>query len=164
MTDLVFTAEVAVGLLIALVGGFILAMLGRRRAIARGKVLTMCGLRSQIGSSWRSGFVRFGEDVIEWYALGGVSVRPRHTWQRRRLDLGAPSAMHPGAGLDAMHNPVRVACTAARESLDPALADARITPPQAGGMTASFTSPLAGAPASAPGFSSNGGRAAARSR
>ena len=127
MTDLVFTAEVAVGLLIALVGGFILAMLGRRRAIARGKVLTMCGLRSQIGSSWRSGFVRFGEDIIEWYALGGVSVRPRHTWQRRRLDIGAPIAMNPGEGLDAIHNAVRVACTHDGESFDLALAEPAYT-------------------------------------
>ena len=89
MPDLLFSVEVAVGVLVALVVAYVLLMVGRRRAIGRGRVLTMCAVQAEGMRHWRSGFVRFGNGVVEWYPLGGISLRPRHQWERADLDVSA---------------------------------------------------------------------------
>ncbi|MBK8470058.1 MAG: DUF2550 domain-containing protein [Candidatus Phosphoribacter sp.] len=109
--DLIFSIEVAVGALLALVGAYVLATVLRRRAIARGKLLAMCAYQRPGSHAWRQGYVRFGEGDVEWYPLGGLSLRPRHIWARRTLDIGAPVAIPPGE-LDLIPDAVCVPCRA----------------------------------------------------
>ncbi len=101
MADLLLTIEVAVGLLIAVAVTALLSLIGRRKAIARGALLTLAGLRLPEGH-WRRGYARFGDGSLEWFALNGVSTRPAHAWTRRELELDAPTPL-PGdvqVGLD----------------------------------------------------------------
>ncbi len=110
MPDLLFTLEVAVGVVVAVVGGYLLAVTLRRRAIARGKLLAMCAYAREGAAMWRNGFIRFGEGEVEWYPIGGVSLRPRHSWSRRTLDLGTPVAVDPREHLELIDDAVWVPC------------------------------------------------------
>ena len=62
----------------------------RRRYIAGGLPLTLCAMRPAGTDRWRLGLIRFGDNALEWFTLGGVSLRPRHRWLRQRLLLDAP--------------------------------------------------------------------------
>ena len=110
MPDLIFSIEILVGLIVAVVGGYLLAVTLRRRAISRGKLLAMCAYAREGSHSWRTGFVRFGEGGVEWYSMGGISVRPKHAWSRRNLDLGSPVAVGSNEGLDLIEDAVAVPC------------------------------------------------------
>jgi hypothetical protein len=108
--DLIFSIEILVALIVAVVGGYLLAVTLRRRAISRGKLLAMCAYAREGSHSWRTGFVRFGEGGVEWYSMGGVSVRPKHAWSRRNLDLGSPVPVGSNEGLDLIDDAVAVPC------------------------------------------------------
>jgi hypothetical protein len=83
----------------------------RRRYIAKGLPLTLCGLRRSEGDRWRLGLIRFGDNALEWYALGGVSVRPKHRWLRQRLLLDAPEMLHGGESIPLLPDASRVPCS-----------------------------------------------------
>lgn len=121
MPDLIFSVEVAVALLVALVVAYVLLMVGRRRAIGRGRVLTMCAVQAAGARHWRSGFVRFGNGVVEWYPLGGISLRPRHQWDRADLDVSAARPVGHNEGLDVIRDAVRIDCRHNGESFGLAL-------------------------------------------
>jgi hypothetical protein len=108
--DLIFVIEIVVGLIVAVVGGYLLAVTLRRRAISRGKLLAMCAYAREGAHVWRNGFIRFGEGDVEWYPMRSVSVRPRHVWSRRSLDLGSPRPVDPRERLDLIDNAVWVPC------------------------------------------------------
>lgn len=86
---------------IEIVGGILLAVLLlavawtylRRRYIARGESLTVCGLKQSSTDRWHVGLLRFGDNALEWYKLGGVSLRPHRRWQRQTLLLEAPAPL-----------------------------------------------------------------------
>jgi len=124
--DLLISLEVAVGILVAVVGGYLLAIVLRRRAISRGKLLAMCAYCRDGSDVWRNGYIRFGEGEVEWYPMGGVSVRPRHAWSRRSLDLGTPSGATPGPGL-LVDDPVVVPCVDGEGAFHLALARSAYT-------------------------------------
>ncbi len=113
MSDLIFSIEVAVGLLVALAGGYLVAVVLRRRIISRGGLTTMCAYRRAGGHAWRQGFIRFGEGDLEWFPLGGVSTKPRYVWSRRGLDLGNPQRLDSGQteAVGGMVNAIWVECT-----------------------------------------------------
>ncbi len=90
MTDLLFSLEVAVGLVVAIAGGYLLAMFMRRRAISRGNLVTLCAFQREGSHAWRQGFIRFGESELEWFPLSGLTMNARHRWSRRDLELGVP--------------------------------------------------------------------------
>ena len=100
MPDLIFSVEVVVGIVVAVVVGYFLAVILRRRAISRGRLLAMCAYAREGTHGWRNGFIRFGEGDVEWYPMGGISVRPKHAWSRRSLDLGTPVPVGRDEGLD----------------------------------------------------------------
>ncbi len=110
MPDLLFSLEVAVGLLTAVVGGYFLAVSLRRRAISRGRLLAMCAYAREGAHVWRNGFIRFGEGEVDWYPIGGISVKPKHSWSRRGLDLGTPVAVDPRERLDLIDDAIWVPC------------------------------------------------------
>ncbi len=105
MPTALFSTEVVVGTLLMAIVVVLATTFVRRRYIARGLPLTLCGIRQAPSRRWRLGHIRFGENALEWYSLGGVSVRPRHRWDRQSLMLNVPQplaaadaiAMLPGA-------------------------------------------------------------------
>ncbi len=95
MPSALVSTEIVVGTLVALVVLLLAATYARRRYIAGGLQLTVCGLREADGGRWRMGHIRFAEHALEWYPLGGVSLRPRHCWHRETLMLEAPHRLGP---------------------------------------------------------------------
>lgn len=90
MPSALASTEIVIGalaLLTVIVVGFVYL---RRRLIAGGQQLTLCAVRCPGTSGWRVGLARLGDNALEWFSLGGVSLRPRHRWQRQTLLLGTP--------------------------------------------------------------------------
>lgn len=129
MSDLIFSIEVAVGLLVALTGGYLVAVVLRRRIISRGGLTTMCAYRRVGGHAWRQGFIRFGEGDVEWFPLGGISTRPRHVWSRRGLELGNPQRLEAreNEAVGGLANPIWVECEHRGPRFCLALAEAAYT-------------------------------------
>lgn len=142
MADLLTSLEVAVGVVLGL-GLAVLALLFvRRRTIGRGRLLTLCGFRWPQRARWRMGLLGFAAGELEWYPLGGLTVRPKFRWHRAAFDLGAPTPPESHAGLDGLEQPVVVPCHHGDEAFDLALPGAAYTalrawleagPPQAAG-------------------------------
>ena len=93
MPTALVSTEIVVGTLLLLVVFVLATTFVRRRYIARGLPLTLCGLRESPGRRWRLGHIRFGDNALEWYSLGGVSLRPRHRWDRQSLMLNVPQRL-----------------------------------------------------------------------
>lgn len=127
MTDLLFSLEVAVGLVVAVAGGYLLAIFLRRRAISRGNLLTLGAYRREGATRWRQGFIRFGESELQWFPLGGVSVHPRHRWPRRGLDLGTPVSSGAGPASSSIPDAVCVPCAHELVRFDLTMAPAAYT-------------------------------------
>lgn len=90
MPSALVNTEIAIGTLLVLVLVVLAITWFRRRYIAKGLQLTLCGTRPASDERWRMGLIRFGDNALEWYALGGVSLRPKHRWERQALRLEAP--------------------------------------------------------------------------
>lgn len=88
MDGLLLTSEVLVGGALFIVLAVLGATFIRRRLIARGKPLTVCALREPADPHWRFGFARYGTTGLEWFTLGGLSLRPAREWERTVLDIG----------------------------------------------------------------------------
>lgn len=93
MPTALFSTEIVVGTPLLLVALVLATTFLRRRFIARGLPLTLCGLRESGRRRWRLGHIRFGDNALEWYSLGGVSLRPRHRWDRQALMLNVPQKL-----------------------------------------------------------------------
>lgn len=91
--DALISAESLIGLALVLVVLFLLATFARRRALARGKPLVLCAMRDEHHPRWHLGLARYGSTGLDFYSLGGFSVRPRHRWPRSELVLGRPDAL-----------------------------------------------------------------------
>jgi hypothetical protein len=116
------STEVVVGTLVLVVALVLLVTYARRRYISRGLPLTLCGLRLEAGKRWRLGLIRFGDNALEWYALGGVSLRARHRWPRQSLLLETPGPLASGESIPVIPGAQRVPCTSGRQRFDLALA------------------------------------------
>lgn len=90
MPSALVNTEIAIGTLLVVVLVVLAITWFRRRYIAKGLQLTLCGTRPTGDERWRVGLIRFGDNALEWYSLGGVSLRPRHRWPRQALRLEAP--------------------------------------------------------------------------
>lgn len=126
MPDLLVVAELLVGVLLGLVLGFLALVFLRRRTIARGRLLTVCGLR-RARAPWRMGLMRYGSGQLEWYPLGGLTVRPKYRWKQRLLELAGPVPVTDAAGLEALFDPVSVACRYQGERFELALTEPAYT-------------------------------------
>ena len=119
----------------ALVGGalfIVLAVLGatftRRRLIARGKPLTVCALREPGDRRWRFGLARYGTTGLEWFTLGGMSLRPARRWDRTVLDIGTGQPLVPGERPEILiPSAWKVDCCYRQDSFEIALAQAPYT-------------------------------------
>jgi hypothetical protein len=126
--DLLVTSEVLVGgalLIVAVVMG---AIFIRRRLIARGKPLTVCALREPGDRRWRFGLARYGTSALEWFTLGGLSLRPARQWERTLLEIEVGQPLEPGERPEILiTEAVRVSCRYRQARFEIALARAPYT-------------------------------------
>jgi len=128
MSDLWFASEVLVGGCLFLVGLVLGAIFVRRRLIARGKPLTVCGLRERGEGHWRFGLVRYGTTGLEWFTLAGISLRPARHWERNLLEFDACRPFEAGEKPDVLlPGGMRVDCSYRDERFEIALAQAQYT-------------------------------------
>ncbi|MDQ6895799.1 MAG: DUF2550 domain-containing protein [Actinomycetota bacterium] len=121
MPTALISFEIVVGALVAVIVGFLAATYARRRAISRGRLLTLSGWRRRPGDSWRLGHLRLGSSQLEWFSLFGVSARPQHCWERAVLGLEPPQDIHPSDVIDLMPDASPVRCTYGTRTFELAL-------------------------------------------
>lgn len=80
---------------------FVAVTYTRRRVIAHGADVVVCGMRPRPDARWRVGLLKFSTD-LQWYPLLGVTPRPQERWMRRTIDLGTPLPMEPDRRLSAV--------------------------------------------------------------
>ena len=99
MPSVLVSTEIVIGTLLVVAVVVLATTYLRRRYIAKGLPLTLCGLRCTQTDRWRLGLIRFGDNALEWHALGGVSVRPKHRWLRQRHSIRTGSPPEAGSPL-----------------------------------------------------------------
>ncbi|WP_168583479.1 DUF2550 family protein [Gephyromycinifex aptenodytis] len=98
--------EIAAGLLAVLaltaLVTFVAVTFTRRRLIAHGADVVVCGLRPDSASRWRIGLLRLSSDSLQWYPMLGLTPKTSQTWVRRSIDLGTPQPLEPDTTLSAV--------------------------------------------------------------
>lgn len=121
MPTVLVSTEIVIGTLLLVVFVLLATRFVRRRYIAGGVPLTLCGHREGPRQQWRLGLVKFADEALEWYTLGGVSVRPKHRWQRQTLVLDAAQPLEAGDRISLLPQANRVSCTDGEASFELAL-------------------------------------------
>ena len=111
MPSVLVSTEIVIGTLLVVAVAVLATTFLRRRYIAKGLPLTLCGMRRTESDRWRLGLIRFGDNALEWYALGGVSVRPKRRWLRQRLLLEPLSRSTAATRSRSCPTPSRVPCS-----------------------------------------------------
>ena len=111
MPSVLVSTEIVIGTLLALAVVILTTTYLRRRYIARGLQLTLCGLRQPGTARWRLGLIRFGDNALEWFTLGGVSLRPKRRWARQRLRIEAPVLLTGSESIPLLPDASLVPCT-----------------------------------------------------
>lgn len=111
MPSVLVSTEIVIGTLLVVALAVLATTYLRRRYIAKGLPLTLCGVRHRETDRWRLGLIRFGDNALEWYSLGGVSVRPKHRWLRQRLLLDVPEPLTGGDAIAVLPDASRVPCS-----------------------------------------------------
>lgn len=84
--------------LLALLGLVLIVLTARRMALQRPVGTFACSLRvgeHPDGDGWSYGIGRYHGDRVEWFAVFGLSMRPRRTLRGRELLVGARRAPVP---------------------------------------------------------------------
>lgn len=118
MPSALVSTEIVVGTLLVVVTLVLVVTYARRRYISRGLPLTVCALRTEAGKRWRLGLIRFGDNALEWYTLGGVSLRARHRWPRQTLFVETPEPLAAGESIPVIPGAQRVPCSSRREHFE----------------------------------------------
>lgn len=125
---LLLTGEGLVGGVLFIVLAILAVTFVRRRLIARGKPLTVCALREPADKRWRFGLARYGTTGLEWFTLGGLSLRPARRWERTALDIGTGRPLLPGERPEILiPSALKVDCCYRQENFEIALAQAPYT-------------------------------------
>jgi len=95
--QLLLPTELLVGVVIVLLLAAT-AVFVRRRAIAGGEPLMLCGLRERGSHRWQLGLARYSTHSLYWYTLAGPSTRPRRRWPRSLLRLAPAQHEDRGGG------------------------------------------------------------------
>ncbi|GAA1893097.1 DUF2550 family protein [Lapillicoccus jejuensis] len=127
MPAALLSVEVLVGALVVLVALVVVGLVLRRRALARGRILTLCGLRRGDATRFRMGLLRLGQDQLEWFPLLGVTLRPADGWARTEVDVETSRALPGPERPDLLPDAVGVACHTARGEFELALLPAHYT-------------------------------------
>lgn len=107
MGDVLLTAEVVLGALIALLLLTIVWTAIRRWLITRDQLMILMARRR--GDFWVMGMARTKPDVIEWFPILGLGLRPKWTLVREEVEFGPPMPMDRRPGV--IQEPVLVDCT-----------------------------------------------------
>ena len=121
MHGLLLPTEWLVAALAATVAVLVGLTFVRRRTIARGEPLVVCAVREDGASRWNVGLARYGASGLDWFTLGGMSLRPSRHWQRTRLEIGPPRLLAPEDQLAVLPDAVAVACRCNDVAFDLAL-------------------------------------------
>lgn len=121
MPSALVSTEIAIGTLLVAALLVLAATYLRRRYIAKGQPLTLCGFRAGGSDRWHLGLMRLADNALEWYTLGGVSLRPKRRWQRQALLLEAPRLLAPEDALALLPDAYGVSCTDRVETFELAL-------------------------------------------
>ena len=114
------SAEIVAGTLVLLALSALAFIYIRRRVIASGHHLLICGWRPEHAPRYRLGLLRIAGSRLEWFTIAGPSMRPHRCWERAGLELEAPgSAREVLAG---MPDAVEVSCRHRGERFDLAMA------------------------------------------
>lgn len=127
MPTAIASVEVALGALAVLIAAWLVITFVRRRTISRGRTLGLCGLRRAPSDRWRMGLTRLGSTQLDWFTLMGFSARPRYSWERSALELGAPGTLDRAERLDLVPDAVTVWCTVSGERYQLAMPPASYT-------------------------------------
>lgn len=128
MHGLLLTGEGLVGGALLVVLVVLAATFIRRRLIARGKPLTVCALREPTDRRWRFGLARYGTTGLEWFTLGGLSLRPARRWERTALDIGIGRPLMPSERRETLiPSALKVDCCYRQKNFEIALAQAPYT-------------------------------------
>ncbi|HEY7719935.1 MAG TPA: DUF2550 domain-containing protein [Pedococcus sp.] len=119
------TAEIVAAALVLLALAALAYIFVRRRLLASGSPLMLCALRAHSASGYRLGLMRFAGASLEWFTLVGFSLRPRHTWDRVRLEPDAPGA--PSEVIAGLPEAVEVTCHYGTDTFQLALSPASYT-------------------------------------
>lgn len=118
-------AEIAAGALILVALFALTYIFVRRRLLGSGAPLMLCALQPHGRTQYRLGLLRFSGATLDWFTLIGPSPRPVRSWERPRLELGAPMASEQAiAGLP---EAVTVDCHYGTDTFSLALAPAAYT-------------------------------------
>lgn len=98
MPSLLVSIEIIIGALLLVVIFILAGTYLRRRYIADGKPMPLCAYRPDGGARWRMGLLKFGDTSLEWYSLGGFSLRPNQAWSRSALLIEAPRRISSDGG------------------------------------------------------------------
>ncbi|GAB3591334.1 DUF2550 domain-containing protein [Angustibacter peucedani] len=129
MGDLLIPLEV-VGALLVLVVAALVAVVLRRRWLARGIGAFDCSLRTASGAhgkGWALGVARYEADRIEWFRVFGVSVRPRQVLQRSDLMVQERRIPHGAEAFSVMSGFVVVRCRRGRGFVELAMSEQSYT-------------------------------------
>lgn len=125
---MLLTGELLAGGCLFIVLVILGAVFARRRLIARGNPLTVCALREPGDRRWRFGLARYGATGLEWFTLGGLSLRPARHWERTVLDIGAARPLAPGERPEILiPDALRVECSYRQQTFEIAMATAPYT-------------------------------------
>lgn len=128
MHGLLITGELLVGGCLIIILVVLGTIFTRRRLIARGKPLTVCALREPGDNRWRFGLARYGTTGLEWFTLGGMSLRPARRWERTVLDIGTGQPLVPSERPEILiPSAWKVDCCYGQDSFEIALAQAPYT-------------------------------------
>ncbi len=111
MPSVLVSSEIVIGTLLVIALTVIAAIYLRRRYISGGQPLTLSGYRSGGSDRWHLGLMRLGDNALEWYSLGGVSLRPKHRWRRQALLLEAPRTLPHAEAIALLPDACAVVCT-----------------------------------------------------
>lgn len=121
MPSALVSTEIVIGALLCVALLVLATTYLRRRRIAAGQPLTLCGYRASSTDRWHVGLMRLADNALEWYTLGGVSLRPKRRWQRQTLVLETPRLLPPEEGLTLLPGAFAVECTDRLERFELAL-------------------------------------------
>lgn len=125
--EVLLSAEVLVAAAVIVVALFLVATFVRRRSIGRGNPLVLCAIRPEGEVRWRVGMARYGSARLDWFRLGGFTVRARYRWDRTHLELQSPVVLTGRDRIGLLPDAVGVACTYGDRAFELALAPGAYT-------------------------------------
>lgn len=125
--EVLLSVEALIAAVVIVIVLFLVATFVRRRSIGRGKPLVLCAIRPIGENHWRVGMARYGSARLDWFRLGGFTVRARYHWDRAHLELQAPATLRGRDRIGLLPEAVGVQCRYGDNCFELALAPGAYT-------------------------------------